>query len=123
MTTVDGGGLLGPLETGVMEVMWAASAPLSVRDVLEELNQRRRQPLAYTTVMTTLARLAEKDILRRKKDGKGYVYEPVLADAAGIAVRDVIRDFGETAVAEFVDQARSDPKLLRRLERLMQKRR
>ena len=102
-----------------MEVMWAAGAPLSVRAVLDELNGRRRQPLAYTTVMTVMARLAEKDVLRRTKDGRGYVYEPAVGDVAGIAVRDVIRDFGESALASFVEQARSDPKLLKRLERLM----
>ena len=119
----EGGGLLGPLESEVMEVMWTAAAPLSVRAVLGELNRGRRPPLAYTTVMTVMSRLAEKDVLRRTKDGRGYVYEAVIADVAGIAVRDVIRDFGESAVASFVEQARSDPKLLKRLERLMRQER
>jgi predicted transcriptional regulator len=112
-------GLLGPLEREVMEVMWSVTAPMSVRAVLDELNRGRRQPLAYTTAMTVMARLAEKDVLRRTKDGRGYVYEAAIGDVAGIAVRDVIRDFGESAVASFVEQARSDPKLLKRLERLM----
>jgi predicted transcriptional regulator len=115
----ESGGLLGPLEAEVMEVMWAAGAPLSVRAVLDELNGRRRQPLAYTTVMTVMARLAEKDVLHRTKDGRGYLYEPAVGNEAGIAVRDVIRDFGESALASFVEQARADPKLLKRLERLM----
>ena len=73
--------------------------------------------------MTVMARLAEKDILRRKKDGRGYLYETAVGDEAGIAVRDVIRDFGDSAVASFVEQARSDPKLLKRLERLMRQQR
>jgi predicted transcriptional regulator len=116
----EGGGLLGPLEGEVMAVMWAAAAPSSVRTVLDQLNNGRRQPLAYTTVMTVMARLADKEILRRKKDGRGYLYEAAVADAAGIAVRDVIRGFGESALASFVEQARSDPKLAKRLQRLMQ---
>src|SRR5438477_12344659 len=119
----EGHGLLGPLESEVMHVMWAANEPLSVRTVLERLNRGRRPPLAYTTVMTVMARLAEKEILRRTKDGRGYVYEAAMADAAGIAVRDLIRDFGESAVASFVEQARSDPKLAKRLQRLMQEKR
>jgi len=116
----EGAGLLGPLESEIMQVMWAAREPRSVRAMLEELNRGRRPPLAYTTVMTVMARLAEKEILRRKKDGRGYVYEATMPNAAGIAVRDVIRDFGESALASFVEQARSDPKLAKRLQRLMQ---
>src|SRR5437588_2909760 len=102
-----------------MELLWAAKEPLTVRTVLERLNRGRRPPLAYTTVMTVMSRLAEKDVLRREKDGRGYVYEAAVGDAAGIAVRDVIRDFGESALASFVEQARADPKLAKRLQRLM----
>jgi predicted transcriptional regulator len=111
--------VLGPLEAEVMQVMWAAGGRMSVRAVLDRLNDGRDSPLAYTTVMTVMARLAEKDILRRQLDGRGYVYESIVADAAAIAVRSVVRDFGEAAVAQFVDEARADPKLRRRLERLL----
>ena len=111
--------VLGPLEAEVMRVMWATDRRMSVRTVLDRLNAGRDPQLAYTTVMTVMARLAEKDILRRQLDGRGYVYEPVVADAAAIAVRSVVRDFGEAAVAQFVDEARADPKLRRRLERLL----
>ncbi|MGH9291008.1 MAG: BlaI/MecI/CopY family transcriptional regulator [Acidimicrobiales bacterium] len=111
--------VLGPLEAEVMQVMWAAGGRMSVRAMLDRLNDGRDSPLAYTTVMTVMARLAEKDILRRQLDGRGYVYESVVADAAAIAVRSVMRDFGEAAVAQFVDEARADPKLRRRLERLL----
>ncbi|TMK88860.1 MAG: BlaI/MecI/CopY family transcriptional regulator [Actinobacteria bacterium] len=115
----EGGGLLGPLEGEVMDVMWSAGVPLSVRTVLVELNRGRSQPLAYTTVMTVMSRLAEKDVLRRTKDGRGYVYEAAVTDEAGLAVRDVIRDFGDSALARFVEEARADPRLLKRLQRLM----
>lgn len=106
-----------------MKTLWAAPAPLSVREVLDQLNRSRRPPLAYTTVMTVMARLAEKEVLTRVKDGRGYRYEAAVADAAGIAARDLIRDFGEGAVASFVEQASRDPKLLARLERIMRDKR
>ena len=112
-------GLLGPLEADVMRVLWDARTPTSVRAVLDELNERRSPHLAYTTVMTVMARLADKGVLRRYRDGRGYLYEATVADAAGIAVRGVVRDFGEAAVAHFVEEARADPKLARRLERLL----
>lgn len=102
-----------------MEVLWGAPAPMSVRAVLDRLNDGRQPPLAYTTVMTVMARLAEKEILRRHLDGRGYLYEAAVPDAAAIAVRNVMRDFGDAAVAQFVDEARTDPKLRRRLERLL----
>jgi predicted transcriptional regulator len=111
--------VLGPLEAEVMHVLWAKDGPVSVREVLGHLNKGRRPPLAYTTVMTVMARLAEKEILRRELDGRGYRYEAEVPDAASIAVREVMRDFGEAAMAQFVDEARADPKILRRLRRLL----
>ncbi|MGH9187853.1 MAG: BlaI/MecI/CopY family transcriptional regulator [Acidimicrobiales bacterium] len=111
--------VLGPLEAEVMHVMWSSGEPSTVRAVLDRLNEGRRPPLAYTTVMTVMARLAEKDILRRELDGRGYVYESAVPDAAAIAVRSVVRDFGDQAIAGFLDEASADPKLRRRLERLL----
>lgn len=112
--------LLGPLESEVMALLWRSGRAMSVREVLEELNASRRPALAYTTVMTVLTRLAEKDVLKRTPEGRGYIYEPVVPNAAALAVRGVMRDYGEAALAHFVDQARDDPELLARLERLME---
>jgi predicted transcriptional regulator len=113
--------VLGALEAEVMGVLWEAKGLLTVRQVLDRLNRGRRPALAYTTVMTVLARLADKEIARRQPAGRGYVYEAAVADEAAIAVREVMRDFGEAAVASFVDAAAADPKLRRRLHRLMDK--
>jgi predicted transcriptional regulator len=112
--------LLGPLEREVMRALWAAEEPLSVRAVLETLNRRRRPKLAYTTVMTVLSRLTDKEIVRRRRVGRGYAYEAAVPDEAAIAVREAVRDFGDAAVAHFVDEARADPRLRRRLRRLLQ---
>jgi predicted transcriptional regulator len=111
--------VFGPLEAEVMRVVWKADAPVSVRDVLAQLNRRRTPLLAYTTVMTVMSRLAGKGVLTREVDGRGYRYAAALPDEAAIAVREVVRDFGEAAVAQFVDEARADPKLLRRLQKLL----
>jgi predicted transcriptional regulator len=119
MTRRDPEKLLGPLEAEVMQVLWSAGEPMSVRDVLAALNESRAEPLAYTTAMTVLARLAEKEILARVRDGRGYVYVPTVSDTAQIAVRGVMRDFGDAAMARFVDEARADPEMLERLRRLL----
>lgn len=102
-----------------MEVMWGAAEPLTVRAVLEQLNEGRDQALAYTTVMTVMARLADKEVLHRERDKRGYVYEAAAPDAATIAVRNVVREFGDAAVAGLLDEARADPQLRKRLQRLM----
>jgi predicted transcriptional regulator len=110
---------LGPLEGEVMKQMWAAGEPLSVRQLLERLNEGRAKPLAYTTVMTVMSRLAEKGALARRPEGRGYVYEATADNPAGLAVRGVLRDFGDAAMAQFVEEARADPEMLRRLQRLL----
>jgi predicted transcriptional regulator len=112
--------LLGPLEADVVRTAWAIGQPVSVRQLLDQLNHRRSPQLAYTTVMTVMNRLAEKGILRRSKRGRGYLYEPVASDSAGLAVRGVVRDFGDAALAHLVDEAKGDPQMVRRLQRLLE---
>ncbi len=112
-------GGFAPLESEVMDAVWAASNPVAVRTVLDALNELRPEPLAYTTVMTVMNRLTAKGVLNRHGERRSYVYEATATDAAGIAVRDVIRTYGDAAVAHFVDEARADPGVLRRLRTLL----
>lgn len=67
--------LLGPLEQDVMDVVWRLR-DATVRDVHEELVQDRK--IAYTTVMTTMARLATKGLLRRDTTGLAHRYRPTV---------------------------------------------
>ena len=102
-----------------MELVWAAPGAVSVREIVDGLNKARREKLAYTTVMTVMSRLAEKGILTRAREGRGYRYEAVAPDAAGLAVRGVLREHGDAALAHFVEEARADPKALKRLQKLL----
>ena len=67
----------GELEAVVMDRMWSAERPLTVRAVLEDLRPQR--PLAYTTVMTVMDNLFRKGWLRRDRDGLAYRYEAVMS--------------------------------------------
>jgi predicted transcriptional regulator len=67
-------GRFGGLEAAIMDVVWAAGAPVRVREVSERLNQGR--PLAFNTVQTVMENLYHKGWLRRQKDGRAYLYEP-----------------------------------------------
>jgi predicted transcriptional regulator len=108
-----------PLESEVMETVWAVGDPLSVREVLDTLNARRSGPLAYTTVMTVMNRLTAKGALARHGERRRYAYQATAPDAAGIAVREVMRSHGDAAIAHFVDEARANPAVLRRLRSLL----
>jgi predicted transcriptional regulator len=112
----------GPLEREVMEAVWAMPAPVAVREIVDSLNDGRPDPLAYTTVMTVMTRLADKRALERRKVGRGYVYEATAPDAAGFAVKELLRRHGDVAVAHLVDEAKADPELLDRLRRLLDER-
>lgn len=102
-----------------MAVLWNADAPVAVREVEQRLNAGREAPLAYTTVMTVLSRLAGKGILVRQREGRGFIYAPAVADTAEIAVRGVLAEFGDAALARFVERVELDPRLRARLHKLM----
>lgn len=64
---------LGDLEALVMEQLWSAGEPLSVRQVLEALPDGRHR--AYTTVMTVMDNLFQKGFVERERAGRAYVYQ------------------------------------------------
>ncbi len=106
--------LLGPLEAAVMGELWT-SGGMSVSDVVARLNRDRARPLAYTTVLTVLGRLTQKSLLRRERIGRRHVYLPTVARSeflrheADRAVQEVLADFGELAVAGFLDVTTMKP--------------
>ncbi len=65
---------LTDLELEIMHVVWELERG-TVRQVHEVLAARRQ--IAYTTVMTMMNILEEKEYLKRSKQGRAYVYEPV----------------------------------------------
>ena len=81
--------LLGPLEQDVMDVVWDLG-DATVRDVHERLVGTRA--IAYTTVMTTMARLARKGLLARDTADLAHRYRPAVGrdEYARGATRDVL---------------------------------
>src|SRR5260370_9117838 len=88
------GGRLGPLEADVMAVLWHAGRPMPVREVAEAVNAGRGSPLAYTTVLTVMTRLAGKNILARSRPPRGYPYTPLAAVPDGSPGRRVLAEVG-----------------------------
>jgi predicted transcriptional regulator len=71
---------LGELERAIMEVVWAADAPVSGRAVVDELSRDRQ--VAYTTVLTVMDRLVGKGLLTRQRRGRAHTYQAVQSRAA-----------------------------------------
>jgi predicted transcriptional regulator len=110
---------LGDLQARIMDVAWTRG-PVTVRDVHAALDAAR--DLAYTTVMTVMSRLAEQGVLVRERAGKTYVYRPACTreefreGISGAIVHDLVADFGDLALTQFVDAIeRADPARLERL--------
>jgi len=67
---------LGDLECEIMELAWKLAKPVvTVREVYDAL--RKKREIAYTTVMTTMVRLSEKELLKIvDKVGLANCYTP-----------------------------------------------
>lgn len=118
--------VLGPLETEIMQLLWQDERS-TVKKVHRKLAQQRE--IAYTTVMTTMSRLAEKGVLNRHREGLAYVYTPAITEEefVSMVVRQVLDglldDYSDTAIDYMVDYlARNNPAELRRLQKAIQSR-
>ncbi len=89
----------GQLEAEIMDRLWAWGRPASVRDVVDDLNRVR--PVAYTTVQTVTEILFTKGWLRRHKEGRAWIYEPVRSREAHSAdlMREVLGESGDQRAA------------------------
>lgn len=79
----------GTLESAILTILWEAGEPLNPSEVRERFAANAEGSpgdLAYTTVVTILTRLFEKNVLSRERDGRAFRYCPV-TDEAGLAAR------------------------------------
>ena len=95
----------GDLECAVMDHLWSADEPITVRRVMEALAVDR--PLAYTTVQTVMDRLAGKGLLLRRPEGKANVYLPARSreDHTASVMQEVLQGTPDTvgALLHFVE--------------------
>lgn len=105
--------MLGALEAQVMEAVWESPDPICVDDVRRTLAGHGKNA-AYTTIMTTLARLYNKGLLSREMQGKAYYYAAAVSrrELGSNVTRQVIdgllSTFAEPAMSYFVDALGED---------------
>lgn len=88
---------LTPQELEIMKAVWARGQA-TVRDVYEDLLAGRK--VAYTTVMTMMNVLERKGHLRKRAQGRSFLYRPTRpqSQVVGTMVRDFVRRvFGGSA--------------------------
>lgn len=100
----------------MLEELWKAGSPLSVRDFHDKLAHSRQ--VAVTTVATILDRLYRKGMLSRKlikEGGPHYLYSPRLSrnEFKHVVVNNVmgalLRSFNETTVAYLAERMAEKP--------------
>jgi predicted transcriptional regulator len=117
---------LTPQELEIMKVVWSRGHA-TVRDVYEALLEERK--IAYTTVMTMMNVLEKKGYLRKKAEGRSYLYRPTRPQGQVVAsmVRDFVqRVFGGSAaplLAHLVDDERLTPEELDALAKRIKEKR
>ncbi len=116
--------VLGSLESEVMDIIWRKDCEVCVRDIYEYLAGKRG--IAYTTVMTIMGRLAEKNILRKRKEGKTDFYTPSMtreeftSRVVANVVDSLLEDFADVTLAHFLSRVRqNDRETIDRLEKLL----
>jgi predicted transcriptional regulator len=74
---------LGTLERPIMNIIWSLDKPVEVGEVVIALRNHpdptMRREVAYTTVMTTMTRMAQKKYLVQDRSGVPYRYTPAIS--------------------------------------------
>jgi predicted transcriptional regulator len=115
-------GALTRLELEIMQVIWKRGAS-NVAEVQDGMGRE----LAYTTVQTVLNTLHRKGKLRRKLDGRAYIYSATVTEAKALrhAVRDLVdRMFGgssEELVLSLIKNRDIDPERIAEISRQLEK--
>jgi predicted transcriptional regulator len=114
--------ILTEAELRLMDVLWQRGSA-TVQEVLDSLPAD--QPLAYNSVLTTIRILEKKGYLGHMKDGRAYVYKPIVErqDATRSEVRHLInrffKDSHEMLVLNILEDESIDADELRRLRGLL----
>ena len=72
-------------EQEVMQAIWACTAPVARMDIEEILFPKH--PMAMTTLLTMLTRLAEKGFISIEKQGRRSLYIPLISQEDYLAAQ------------------------------------
>ena len=108
-------------ELPIMDILWQKGSA-AVTDVVSGLDNA---DLAYNTVLTTLRIMERKGYVRHTKEGRAFVYHPVVerGEASRKAVRNLVKRFfqnsPELLIINVLEDEELDQSELTRLKRLI----
>jgi len=108
-----------------MQVLWEKGAG-TVSDVVEAVSESGKSAPAYSTVLTILRILERKGYLRHTKEGRAFVYHPVVRreKATETAIAHLLRRFFEDSeellVLHLIERKKIDPETIKRLRKRIQ---
>ena len=104
---------VGPLELKVLGIL-NMEGKLSVSDIQASLKIQGHD-LAYTTVMTVLVRLFQKDLVVRQKKGRQFFYSPAKKHASPLKIFERMKTslFGSERLRPILGLLESDDGLSR----------
>ena len=91
------------LELEILKVLWE-DAPLPVREVRARLEAKADRPLAHSSVITILNIMHRKGFVKRKKEGKSFLFSPKLQkdQVAGSMMGDLLSRVFEGSASDLV---------------------
>ena len=114
---------LGEREAEVMKALWALGS-----GTVAEVRTHLAAGLAYTTVLTILRNLQEKDLVEPVVEGRAHRYIPLVSEAEvrssalGRLVRSLFRGSPDELVAHLLGNDALTPSQLERVRRLVNER-
>jgi predicted transcriptional regulator len=106
----------------IMKIVWRLGEA-TVRDVYEDL--RLQRPIAYTTVMTMMKNMEARGHLKKRSEGRAYVYSAAVSE--GPMLRRLVSDFvdrvfngsTEPLLAHLVEERRLSEKDLEKIGKMI----
>lgn len=132
MTTRTGRGfefVLGPLESEIMEAVWALAGWATVGEVSAQRERMGGTPAAYSTIKNVLANLHDKGHLRKRAAGKHNEFfavvdrEAFARRAVGRVMDPLLREHRHPLLAHLADELLEDESAIAEFEALIAERR
>ena len=107
-----------------MKVIWTRESA-TVRDVYEALRERRK--IAYTTVMTMMKILEQKNYLKKSQEDRAYLYRPTRPKNQ--VIKGMVREFlervfngsAEPLLVHLIEDQKLSSKDLEEISRMVRK--
>jgi predicted transcriptional regulator len=100
-----------PLELACLTALWGLGQG-SVKHVRQAVAESH--PLAYTTVMTVLDRLARRGLITRTKAGRAFVYAPAVSRdrLRRLALQEFLDSYFESSREELLRFLQGEPRVI-----------